>query len=109
MELVERIKEICKQKNTSMGALEKELGLANGSIRRWDDKTPGADKILKIANRLDISIDYLLTGKDGKDLTPEEQKLVDYYRKADDRGKRNILRTAEQESQELEYATSKIG
>jgi hypothetical protein len=92
-----------------MGALEKELGLANGSIRRWDDKTPGADKILKIANRLDISIDYLLTGKDGKDLTPEEQKLVDYYRKADDRGKRNILRTAEQESQELEYATSKIG
>ncbi len=92
-----------------MGTLEKELGFANGSIRRWDERVPGADRILTLANRLEISVDWLLTGKESGNLTPEEQILVDHYRRADDRGKRSIMRTAESESAELESSTSKLG
>ena len=33
MSIVERIKVRCKEKGTSMNALEKELGFGNGSIR----------------------------------------------------------------------------
>ena len=101
MSIVERIKEQCKFKKTSMNALEKELGFGNGSIRLWDKKVPGSDKAIKVAERLDVSLDWLLTGKEAADLTPEEKRLVDYYRKADDRGKRSILRAAEAESMEL--------
>lgn len=38
MSIVERIKVRCKEKGTSMNALEKELGFGNGSIRLWDKK-----------------------------------------------------------------------
>ncbi len=109
MTIVERIKMRCKEKGTSMNALEKELGFGNGSIRLWDKKEPGSQKVILVAERLDLSLDWLLTGKESGDLTSEEQQLIDYYRKADDRGKRSILRTAESESTELESSASKLG
>lgn len=109
MTIVERIKMRCKEKGTSMNALEKELGFGNGSIRLWDKKEPGSQKVILVAERLDLSLDWLLTGKESGNLTSEEQQLIDYYRKADDRGKRSILRTAESESTELESSASKLG
>lgn len=109
MTIVERIKMKCKEKGTSMNALEKELGFGNGSIRLWDKKEPGSQKVILVAERLDLSLDWLLTGKESGNLTPEEQQLIDYYRRADDRGKRSILRTAESESTELESSASKLG
>lgn len=109
MGIVERIKARCKEKGTSMNALEKKLGFGNGNIRRWDTQIPGSDKVIAVANTLGISIDYLLTGKEAADLTPEEQQLVDYYRQADDRGKRSIMRTAANESAELESSIMQHG
>lgn len=107
MSIVERIKSRCKEKGTSMNALEKELGFGNGSIRLWDKKEPGSQKVILVAERLDLSLDWLLTGKESGNLTPEEQLLVDHYRRADNRGKRSIMRIAESESAELESSTSK--
>ena len=92
-----------------MNALEKELGFGNGSIRLWDKKEPGSQKVILVAERLDLSLDWLLTGKESGNLTPEEKLLVDHYRQADDRGRRNIMKTAENESAELESSTSKLG
>lgn len=109
MSIVERIKARCKEKGTSMNALEKELGFGNGSIRLWDKKEPGSQKVILVAERLDLSLDWLLTGKESGNLTPEEQLLVDHYRRADNRGKRSIMRIAESESAELESSTSKLG
>lgn len=109
MSIVERIKSRCKEKGTSMNALEKELGFGNGSIRLWDKKEPGSQKVILVAERLDLSLDWLLTGKESGNLTPEEQLLVDHYRRADNRGKRSIMRIAESESVELESSTSKLG
>lgn len=57
MDIVKRIKQKCAEKGTTMGTLEKELGFANGSIRRWDERVPGADRVLILANRLEISVD----------------------------------------------------
>ena len=109
MTIVERIKMKCKEKGTSMNALEKELGFGNGSIRLWDKKEPGSQKVILVAERLDLSLDWLLTGKESENLTPEEQQLIDHYRRADNRGKRNIMCTAENESAELESSASKLG
>ena len=69
MDIVKRIKQKCAEKGTTMGSLEKELGFANGSIRRWDERVPGADRVLILANRLEISVDWLLTGKESGNMT----------------------------------------
>ena len=102
MDIVERIKEKSRQKGTNIATLEKELGIGNGVIRRWNDRKPGAEQVYKIAVCLNTTVEWLLTGKESGNLTPEEQLLVDHYRQADDRGKRNIMKTAENESAELE-------
>lgn len=111
--MVERIKELCKKNNTTMGTLEKEMGLGNGTIRRWDERMPGADRALALANRLGVTVEYLLTGKEAADLTPEEQLLVDYYRTTNPTGRAATLATARTNSElmpkEAQSSDSKIG
>lgn len=70
---------------------------------------PNATILYKLSQIFGVSMEYLLAGKEAADLTPEEQQLVDCYRRADERGKRTILRTAESESMELESSSSRIG
>ncbi|MEA5002485.1 MAG: helix-turn-helix transcriptional regulator [Christensenella sp.] len=60
MELVERIRELCGQKNTNFAALERELGFGQGTIRKWDASSPSGDKLDKVADYFDVSVDYLL-------------------------------------------------
>lgn len=93
--IVERIKQKCKEQKTSMNALEKELGFGNGTIRMWDIKEPGANKVILVAERLGLSLDWLLTGKESADLTPEEQKLVDTYRNCNPVGRQLIQEQVE--------------
>lgn len=116
MTLVDRIKIICKEKNTSMNALEGELGFGNGTLRRWDERTPGADRLLILANRLEVSVDWLLTGKESNELTPDELKLVELYRNTNEIGQPLTMKHAEdvqkalpREAASPESSTSKIG
>lgn len=113
MDIVKRIKQKCTEKGTTMGTLEKELGFANGTIRRWDERVPGADRVLTLANRLEISVDWLLTGKESGNLTSEEQKLINCYRQANRSNQQLILAMAENAQQinlsEKESSASKLG
>ncbi len=109
MEIVERIKSLCITENITIKELERIIQISNGSIRHWNEKTPSVERVLLVADYFKVSLDWLVTGKESGKLTPEEQQLIDYYRKADDRGKRSILRTAENESTELESSASKLG
>ena len=109
MEIVERIKSLCITENITIKELERIIQISNGSIRHWNEKTPSVERVLLVADYFKVSLDWLVTGKESGNLTPEEQQLIDYYRRADDRGKRSILRTAESESTELESSASKLG
>lgn len=59
MSLFERIKTEAAKQNTNIASLERIAGLGNGTIRRWDNNVPAVDKLAKIANLLNISIDDL--------------------------------------------------
>lgn len=109
MNIVERIKLKCNEKNKSISSLENESTLGHGTIRRWNEKMPSIDKVQIVADMLQVSIDWLITGKEPDQLSPEEKKLIELYRNADSRGKRAILRTAESENMELESSNSMIG
>lgn len=56
MSLLSRINVLRSQHgNVSINRLEKECGLTRGSMAKWDDHTPSADKILRVANYFGIS------------------------------------------------------
>ena len=61
--MVERIKALCKKNGISIAALEKQLGFANGSIVKTDEKTQSG-RIQAIANYFHVSMEYLMTGEE---------------------------------------------
>lgn len=64
MGLYENVKEAARKKGYSVNKLEQELGFARSYISKFKSITPSADKIQKIADFLDVSSEYLMTGTD---------------------------------------------
>ena len=60
MSLVERIKSLAVSKKMTFAELERALGLANSSIRKWDASSPSSERLQKVADHFQVSTDYLL-------------------------------------------------
>ena len=62
METIDVIRDLCAKNNTSIKALEKELGFSNGSLAKAS--TIKNDRLQKIADYFNVTVDYLMTGKE---------------------------------------------
>ena len=63
MTTLESIKKICREKkNISITTLEQELGYSNGSLSKAKDIP--SSRIAEISKYLDVSMEYLMTGKE---------------------------------------------
>ncbi|MCH3988831.1 helix-turn-helix domain-containing protein [Pediococcus pentosaceus] len=61
MTLVERIKEVAKnKKGWNLKTTAEKAGLGINSIYRWRTQTPQTDKLASVAKVLGVSVDYLL-------------------------------------------------
>lgn len=91
MNLFDRIKILCEEKDVSISRLEQETDLANGSIRKWSNAIPSGDRLAKVADYFNVTTDYLL-GRDisatvaahrtdgyGDGLPPEAQEELKNY------------------------------
>lgn len=80
MTVFERIEELRKSTGMSQGKLEKELGFSNGSISKWKNSTPKYDRLQKIADYFGVSVEYLMTGKEGEsngsELTTRDERDI---------------------------------
>lgn len=75
MTLLDRIKDLAQKNNTNIKSIEVAANLGNGTIRRWNSSPPSADKLLKVANLLNTTMDYLMTGRKN---IPSESLISDY-------------------------------
>lgn len=66
MGIVERIRALANKQSYSLTTLEVKLGLGNGTISRWSKNAPNTDKLQKVADFFNVSMDYLL-GRSEKD------------------------------------------
>jgi transcriptional regulator with XRE-family HTH domain len=66
MNTVERVKQICKERKIPISKLEKDLGFGNGYIGQLKKGTIPDDRLVAIANYLDVSVEYLLYGDEKK-------------------------------------------
>ena len=69
MTLLDRIKLLCDAKGETLASLERRMDFGNGTIRRWGDTTPSGDKLVKVADYFNVSVDYLL-GREPQQHTP---------------------------------------
>ena len=100
MPLVERIEYLCAKNGIKIKPLEETLGIANGSIKKWNNSSPSCERILKIAQYFNVSVDWLLTGKSTEDdihtvFSKEECELIDKFRKLSNPEKQELLEILE--------------
>ena len=62
MEVLDMIKQLCKEKNLSIAQLESELEFGNGSIAKSKGNM-SADRMYQIAKYFKVPMEYLMTGK----------------------------------------------
>ncbi|ECX6990192.1 XRE family transcriptional regulator [Listeria monocytogenes] len=60
MTLLDRIKELCKKRSISVKMLEENLNFPSNTVYQWKKRTPGIDKLQKVADYFNVSVDYLL-------------------------------------------------
>lgn len=83
MTLSDRIQLLLEAKGISQSELEKTLGFGKGTMTKWKGTTaPSADKLLKIAEYFDVTLDYLMTGNEGTlrkntELTPKDEREIE--------------------------------
>lgn len=83
MTLSDRIQLLLEARGLSQSELEKTLGFGKGTMTKWKGTTaPSADKLLKIAEYFDVTLDYLVTGnegtlKKGTKLTSKDEREIE--------------------------------
>lgn len=94
-----KIKETAKQRNVQMGDLFKNTGLSKGTLYSMTNggSFPKSDNLIKIADYLDCSIDYLLDRSDVIDCKKEisekysDQEILQKIKSLSDDDKEIIL------------------
>ena len=92
MNFYERINQLCKNKDTTVSGMLKELGLSTGSTGNWKKgQLPKGDILVMIAEYLQTSIDYIVNGEYKYDLTDDEMQLLEVYKSVPERAKYKVL------------------
>ena len=75
MNSVELVKKICKERRIPISKLERDCGFSNGYIRKLSEGKFPSDRLLKIAEYLNLPFEYLETGGTDK-LTERDKKDI---------------------------------
>lgn len=115
-ELVEFIRVSCKNRNSSITKMEKDLSFANGTVGKWANgkRYPPKDKLSLVADFLQISIEELmgqdseqkekpntLDGIELEKLSPARRALLEALDGMDDENIMKIVRIAQAVKKEL--------
>lgn len=105
MEIWERIFELLGENKNRQRELSRATGISTKTISAWKQRKsdPSAKSISAIAEFLNVSISYLLTGKDeiSFKLSRDEEDLIRDYRKLDFKGKSEIGHTLYKELERM--------
>ncbi|HDR7616988.1 TPA: helix-turn-helix transcriptional regulator [Bacillus mycoides] len=93
MGITEKVKELCLNRGISVSKLEEELEFGQNTIYQWKKRTPSVERVQKVADYFDVSIDFLLgrtekkywelNEKDEKDIQKKLEEIIEDMSKAD--------------------------
>ena len=66
----ERVKAICKERRIAISRLEKDLGFSNGYIGQLRKGVLPDDRLMMIADYLNVTTQFLMTGEKNLDAAP---------------------------------------
>ena len=100
MSIINRIVELLKSNGTSQADLCNYINIKYNVFTTWKTREtdPPAKYLVQICEFLDITLEYLLTGKEKNslkgNLSNDEQELLEYFNKLSDKSKGKIIERA---------------
>lgn len=93
----DNLKAECDKKDLKVSTIVSECGGAIGSIGGWKKGAmPNSSIVVALSMRLNVTTDYLLTGKEGTNLlSNDEQNLISIYKKLSPINQNRIMERAE--------------
>lgn len=76
MNSVDRVKKICKERKIPISKLERELGFSNGYISQLKKGVFPSDRLILIANYLQVSTEFLMNVVDDDGLTDKDNRDI---------------------------------
>jgi len=55
-----KIRDLCVKRNINISTLERETQLGRNTIYRWDESSPSANKLKRVADYFGVTVDELL-------------------------------------------------
>lgn len=103
----ERLRELREKKGLSQSEVAKFLGISRPAYVKYETgNSRPVRKLKELCALFNVSSDYILGTEGDEQSVPkysaDEEKLIEIYRKLDDRGKQSVLRTADGELDMLE-------
>lgn len=84
MSFAERLNSLIDNNNITQYKLAKDTGIAQSQLSNWrsGSKLPSFESLATLSTYFNISIDYLVTGKECShiELSPQEEKLIQQFR-----------------------------
>lgn len=92
MTTLERIKKLCESRGITVPTLEERLAIPNNTIYQWNKRKPNTDRLEKVADYFNVSVDYLLgrtddtdiqtiaAHHDGEEWTDEEMEEIERFK-----------------------------
>jgi transcriptional regulator with XRE-family HTH domain len=96
--LAKNLKQSIAARHWTTAELAEKSGVKKRTLDNWlysENPNPEVGDFMKVASGLGVSMEYLLTGEDGLELTEEEHLLLSLFRKTPDRLRGLFLRVAE--------------
>ena len=110
---------IMEEKNIKQSDLSSYLGISKSVITNWKKRgsNPPAELLVNICELLDISIEYLLTGKEEQQqFNTNESELLELFKQLPEREQLKVIGMVEEkvknltpESEPGKSSTSKVG
>lgn len=90
-----RVKTLIKEKGITQAQFAEQNGFAVNTFLGWISKnrSPDLDVAVSIAQKLDTTVEYLVNGETNE-LTPDESKLLNFYRESPEACKPMVMNNA---------------
>lgn len=93
----DNLKEVCREKGTTVTTVLKDLKMSTGSTGKWrDGSIPKIDTVMQLSEHLGVSLDRLVYGRDDVDLTeidPEWIEIISHIPENKQQMCKDFLRT----------------
>lgn len=68
MTTFDRVKELCRKHGITVVQLEEKVGFGRNSMYSWKKNNPSSDRLEKVADYFNVSVDYLLGRTDDQEI-----------------------------------------